>query len=258
MDVLLRHAVVLVLGFAAGMFVCLELGRRLGVRRLADDPSGKEIGLGAVEGAVFGLFGLLIAFTFQGAAERFNDRRALIAEEANAIGTAWLRVDLLPEAAQPGMRRRFRDYLDSRFRTYEPTADNEIRLENYRLDQELQERIWDEAVAGCRDMPPPCSIVLLPAINAMIDITTTRLMATRQHPPAVIFLMLMVLALGCSVLAGYGMAGTRRRAWAHMILFAVTVAFAVFVIIDMEYPRLGFIRVDQADQVLIDLRKSMD
>jgi hypothetical protein len=257
MDFLLRHSIALVVGLIVGMFLCLELGRRLGAKRLADDPAGKEIGLGAVEGAVFGLFGLLIAFTFQGAAERFNHRRALVAEEANDIGTAWLRIDLLPEPAQAGMRQHFRDYLDSRNRTFERTTTIETPEERYRLSQRHQERIWAEAVAGCRDAPTPCAIVLLPALNAMIDITTTRLMATRQHPPAVIFLMLMVLGLGCSVLAGYGMAGTRRRAWAHMILFAVTIASAVFIIIDMEYPRLGFIRVDEADQVMIDLRKSM-
>ena len=259
MEFLLRHDIPLAIGLVVGMFVCLELGRRLGARRLADDPEGKEIGLGAVEGAVFGLFGLLVAFTFQGAAERFNDRRALVAEEANTIGTAWLRIDLLPEGAQESVRRLFRDYLDSRIRTFERTTSTETILKHYQVSLGLQERIWKEAVGGCREETrQPCGMLLLPALNAMIDITTTRLMATRQHPPAVIFLMLMVLALGCSILAGYGMAGSRRRAWAHMILFSVTTAIAVFVIIDMEYPRLGFIRVDAADQVLVDLRKSMD
>ena len=68
-ELLLRNAVPLVVTQCVGMFLSLELGRRLGAKRPADDPSGKEIGLGAVEGAVFGLFGLLIAFTFQGAAE---------------------------------------------------------------------------------------------------------------------------------------------------------------------------------------------
>ena len=68
-EVVLKNAALLVLALCVGMFLSLELGRRLGAKRLADDPSGKEIGLGAVEGAVFGLFGLLIAFTFQGAAE---------------------------------------------------------------------------------------------------------------------------------------------------------------------------------------------
>src|SRR5262245_22835515 len=91
-------------GLLAGMLVCLELGRRLGVRRLERDPQGALAGLGAVEGAVFGLYGLLIAFTFSGAPARFDARRQLIAEEANAIGTAYLRIDLLAAESQPALR----------------------------------------------------------------------------------------------------------------------------------------------------------
>src|SRR5678816_4403502 len=91
-----------------GMLALLELGRRLGTRRLAQDPEGARAGAAAVEGAVFALLGLLIAFTFSGAASRFDTRRQLIIEEANDIGTAWLRIDLLPSAAQPPVRDAFR------------------------------------------------------------------------------------------------------------------------------------------------------
>ena len=80
-------------GLFLGLLLMMEAGRRLGVRRLAADPEGARAGIGAVEGAVFALLGLLIAFTFSGAASRFDDRRHLVAEEANAIGTAWLRID---------------------------------------------------------------------------------------------------------------------------------------------------------------------
>jgi hypothetical protein len=79
-----------------GMLLLLETGRRLGVRRLASDPEGARAGTGTVEGAVFALLGLLVAFTFSGAASRFDQRRDLIVEETNDIGTAYLRLDLLP------------------------------------------------------------------------------------------------------------------------------------------------------------------
>src|SRR6185369_11884510 len=88
---------ILVLGVAG----CLEIGRALGLRGLKGDPGGALSGLGPIEGAIFGLMGLILAFTFSGAAERFDLRKHLIIEEANAIGTAYLRVDLLPPAAQP-------------------------------------------------------------------------------------------------------------------------------------------------------------
>ena len=95
----------------------LEMGRRFALRRKREDPEGAEKGLGAVEGAIFGLMGLLIAFTFSGAGERFQHRRDLILQETNDIGTAWMRIDLLPADAQPQMRQLFREYLDARLRT---------------------------------------------------------------------------------------------------------------------------------------------
>src|SRR6187455_2165271 len=83
----------------AAMLLCLEIGRRVGTARLARDPDGLTKGASAAEGAVFALLGLLLAFTFSGAASRFEDRRWFINDEANAIGTAYLRLDLLPEEA---------------------------------------------------------------------------------------------------------------------------------------------------------------
>ena len=101
-------------------------------------------------------------------------------------------------------------------------------------------------------------MLLVPALNQMIDITTSRTMATQFHQPTIIFGVLMALALLASILAGYGMAGSRKQRWIHMIAFAAIMSVAIYVIFDLEYPRLGFIRVDAADQVLIELRASMD
>jgi hypothetical protein len=101
-------------------------------------------------------------------------------------------------------------------------------------------------------------MLLLPALNAMIDITTTRTMATQVHPPMVIFAMLFGLAVAASLLAGYGMTGSRVRSWFHMLGFALVMAVAIYVILDIEYPRLGLIRVDAFDQAMINLRESMN
>jgi hypothetical protein len=105
------------------MLIFSEVGRRIGIARLARDPEGLAKGAGAAEAAVFGLLGLLIAFTFSGAASRFEDRRNLINTETNAIGTAYLRIDLLPGDAQPELRELFRRYLDTRVMTYRDAAD---------------------------------------------------------------------------------------------------------------------------------------
>ena len=258
MEALLPYFGAVIAALFTAMLVCLEAGRRTGVRRLARDPEMTRLGLGPVEGAVFGLFGLLVAFTFQGAASRFDDRRARVAEEANAVGTAWLRIDLVPADRQPGLRDEFRGYLDSRLRTYRSVTRAEGMVE-YGRSMAMQNRIWADGVAGCAAAPTEsCRMLLLPALNDMIDITTTRLVETWQHPPGVVYAMLFLLSLGTSFLAGYATAGSRTHSWTHMILFAAVTSIAIFVIVDMEYPRLGFIRVDAADKVLIDLRKGMD
>ena len=100
-------------------------------------------------------------------------------------------------------------------------------------------------------------VLLIPALNQMIDITTTRTTATQMHPPAIIFVMLVAMALASALLAGYELAAVPRRNWLHMLGFASMIAISVYVILDIEYPRLGLIRVDAIDQVLIELRAGM-
>ncbi len=123
----------------------------------------------------------------------------------------------------------------------------------------LQQEIWTLAVSACRDpgAAPGAALLLLPALNDMIDITTTRLMATYLHPPLVIFVMLVVLTLAGALLAGHAMASHPSWSWTHALALATVMAATVYIIIDLEYPRLGFIRVDAVDVVLRDLRTSM-
>ena len=250
-------APVLAAGLFLGLLALLEIGLRIGQRQRARDPIGG--GAGAVEGAVFGLLGLMIAFTFSGASSRFEGRRELIVEEANDIGTAWLRIDLLPAEAQAPLRELFRRYLDSRLDTYRKAINVEMAMEEYARSTKLQGEIWAYAVAACRaNAAPEAARLLLPALNQMIDITTTRLMATRTHPPGIVFVLLVALALAGALLAGFAMAEGKGRSWVHMLSFAAVLATTVWITIDLEYPRLGLIRVDAADFVLEDLRRSMD
>ena len=159
-----------------GMLLCLEVGRRIGLRRRAKAADGTVAGSGAMEGAVFALLGLLVAFSFSGAATRFDTRRQLIVEETNAVGTAYLRLDLLPAEVQPTLRARFRQYLATRLEGYRKASDAAAVREALRRSGQLQGEIWTQAVAGSRlpDAHPDAAKLLLPALNAMIDITTTR------------------------------------------------------------------------------------
>src|SRR5262245_18475497 len=101
------------------MMGSLEAGRRVARRIIGSDQRAQPAGLGAVEAVMFGLLGLLLAFTFSGAAARLDARLAQIVDEANNIGTAWLRLDVLPASAQPKLRDALRKYTDSRIAVYQ-------------------------------------------------------------------------------------------------------------------------------------------
>jgi hypothetical protein len=240
----------------AAMLGALEIGRRIGARRLAQDAEGARTGIGVVEGSVFGLLGLLLAFTFSGAAERFDTRRHLIADEVNAIGTAWLRIDVVPPDAQPAIRDGFRRYLDARLATYKNLSDVLATKHELGNAERAEKEIWTQAVNASRAAGGEgAQRLLLPSLNEMFDIAEMRLLAMRVHPPKAIFGMLALMSLAGALLAGYGMAP--HRSWLHVIGFAATVAIAVYVIVDLEYPRFGLIRVDSFDQALIELRAKM-
>ena len=235
----------------------LELGLRLGRAQL-DRGDSLPSGLGALEGAVFGLMGLLVAFSFSGAAQRLDARRQLIIEEANAIGTAWLRLDLLPGDAQPALRDDFRRYLDHRMAAYRAIPDMAAARAHLDSVAALQSDIWGRATEALPRAPGSAApMLLLPALNSMFDIATSRDFTARMHPPLMIWILLGVLTLSCALLAGYDMAGNPSRSWMHTGAFAALLAAALLVIVDLEFPRVGLIRIDAVDQVLLALRATM-
>lgn len=248
-----------VAAWLVAMLVAMEVGRRLGRRRLTRHPSSGMSGTGAIEGAVFALAGLLIAFTFSGGASRLDSRRALIAEEANDIGTAYLRIDMLPPASQPALRQLFRDYLDARLDIYRKLPDLDAAKAKLRESEVIQGRIWSSALESTQESGghPDAAKLLIPAINSMFDITTTRTMAAYTHPPPILYVLLFLVTFGAATLAGYGMAANEVRDWVHIIAFSLLMSVCLFVILDMEYPRSGFISISSYDEVLIQLREKL-
>jgi hypothetical protein len=248
---------VLIIGFFLMLLICFELGRRIGKAGLVRHSKGLVKEGGAVEVGVYGLLGLLIALTFTGALSRFEARRLLITQESNAISTAYRRIDLLPADTQPALRKLFRAYLDSRLETYRRLPSLAAARAELTNTYKLQDEIWNNAIAACRE---PCTqaarMLLFPALNQMFDSMGTRLDATQNHPPMVIYLLLVALCLIAALLAGYGMAEKRERSWFHILVFSLTLALAVYVIIDLEFPRVGLIQITSGDQTLIHLRHS--
>jgi hypothetical protein len=239
------------------VLLCIEFGRRI---RLRQGEAKASSGLGVIDGAVFGLMCLLIAFSFSGAEARFEGRRQLIVQETNAIGTAYLRVDLLPAAAQPQLRDDFRAYVDARIAFYRTLNTHPVEATGYlKLSNGLQSKIWAESVAAGQQVSSPAVLSLvISSLNDMIDITTTRYVALHTHPPLPIYGALVILALASSLIAGYGMGDIRSRPWLHTLVYAAALSVTVYTILDLEFPRVGVIRVDRYDQTLIDQRTSMN
>lgn len=236
----------------------LRFGWRVGRRRLQTLGDNANEGLGAIEAAMFAMMGLLLAFSFTGAASRFETRRDFIVQETNAVGTAWLRLDLLREAPRNEARDLLRRYLEQRLEAYRDVTDAQHIEQSLAAVAALQAQLWKLAVEQSRDdKSQPLAQALLPALNDMFDIATTRVLATRQHPHFSIFVMLGVLVLVGAFLAGFGQSKVARQSKLHVLGFSVTTALALYLIIDMEYPRFGMIRVDSFDLALIELHDSM-
>ena len=236
----------------------IELGRYIAKRFRLTGPDDEKAGFGTLEGSIFALFGLLIAFTFSGAASRFDSRRELIAAEANDIGTAFLRVDLLPPQTQPAISSLFGDYLESRIETYRRLPDVAAASKEWDHSTALQREIWSASVSAASSplAHPDAAKLLLPALNSMFDVTTTRAMAMKIHPPAVIFVLLFGIGLVCALLIGHRSARA-PRSWFHVMIYAIATGICFFVILDIEYPRAGLIRLVEYDEVLVDLLKSI-
>lgn len=182
-----------------------------------------HIGIGTIEAAVFALLGLLLGFSFAGGTARLDARREQVAQEANAIGTAYLRLDLLPAADHPAMRQWFRQYLgntlDARLRVYERLPDLKAIESELGVTRQRQQEIWSKAVtARWRDDAQDTVRLLLPALNEMFEVSTARTVTMYARLPNLIFALLVLVALLSSSLAGYGMAERKKRSWFHVLL----------------------------------------
>jgi hypothetical protein len=233
----------------------VEVGRRRGAARLQLDPKHGLAGTGAVEGPVLGLYGLLIAFSFGGAMERFNERKNLVIEEGHIVSTAWHRLDILPPAEQPAIRDVFRSYLAERFATFRISGEDETQEYQTRV-RALQKDLWDRVIAVYRrDGFTSSGNFVLSALNDMFEIGDKRINFRRLHTPRAIFMLLYGLGLVASLMAGMGLAAAKNRNWLYAVGFALINALSLYFIIDIEHPRQGLIRIDDIDRVLDDLMK---
>jgi hypothetical protein len=236
-------------GTVAAFLLTAEAGYRLGKRRprsVADEGEGTAVG------GLLALLGLLLAFTFGMAGSRYESRKELLLDEANAIGTAYLRADLVPEPARAEVRDLFRAYVDQRL---EAARTGRV-LEAIAASERIQGEIWARAVRHADLNPTPPAALFVQAVNEVIDIQGKRLTLGYRNriPPAILVTLygLAVLALGVMGFQG-GLRGLRRTA--STVALVVTLATVVALIVDLDRPGEGLLRVSQ--QAMVDLRASM-
>jgi hypothetical protein len=255
------------LAISAAFFVSslalLNYGRHLGLRYL--QGAANMSGLASVEGAVFALIGLLLAFTISGALQRFDDRRQLVIQEANSASTAHDRLDLFEDNVRRNLQTKLKDYVEARIDLYRISHDFSVRGWSELFSPEQQDKIvdiknklWDATVEACpqASFRAACAQAL-PALSNLFEVARLRLGASEKHPPNMVYIMLFGLGLGGSLLAGFGMAAATARSWIHMLIFAATLTVTLYTVTDMEYPRLGLIRIENFDHFLVDAQQQM-
>ena len=229
-----------------------EIGHRLGTWALGrggDDVSTLESG-------VLGLLALIIAFTFAMALTRFDARRDAVLNEANAIGTTALRARLLPEPHRTDSLNLLREYVKVRLDiTARPPSRTELKVAIERSDA-LQEGLWQQAKAMvAKDSSVVPTGLFIQALNETIDNQGKRLAALRNRVPNIVLLSLFGLAAIAGAFVGYASGLDPRRTRPPVYIFGFLIATVMLLIVDLDRPSGGFIRVSQ--QPMIDTAASI-
>ena len=231
----------------------VELGYRFARNRQLHEQDEKESPVGGMVGATLGLLAFMLAFTFGLAGSRFEDRRQIVLSEANAIGTTYLRTAMLPEPMRTEARNLLREYVDIRLEGVQHPGKLE---EVIARSEELQNRLWSQAVAATEKDRSPITGLFVQSLNEVIDLHASRVMAgLRSRVPAAIWIVLYLLAFLSMMILGYhaGLANSRRSI--GVIALILGFSLVLVLIADLDRPGQGMLRVSQ--QAMIDLRRSM-
>jgi hypothetical protein len=236
------------------LIVFYLFGFRLRRRMIKSNREQAIQDLGQINSTLLGLLALLLAFTFSMSNSRYDTRRELVIEEANNIGTAILRTDIYPDSMRQILRSQLKEYVEARIAFYQAGMDIEKTVAAYIKAGEISSEIWSTAAAYAKtDNITTRTSELIPALNAMIDVTTTRRAAGESTIPDSIMYFLFLLCLCSAFLLGYD--HKNDFDWIVVVGFAVMLSATVFTIIDMDRPRSGLIDMDKPNQKIIELRQ---
>lgn len=233
-----------------------EIGYRWGLRlHRAHDAARKEQ-IGGIQGAILGLLALLLGFTFAMSVARYENRRSLVLEDANAIGTTYLRASLLGAPHTQEVQRLLKLYVQARLDFYDAGADQAKQRAAEESSATLQRQLWAHAVEAGKDAPGPLTATFVNTLNEMIDLDAARVNALKTHVPGAVWLLLLIVAACGCYACGYAAGATGARGQFGALILPILVAVVIALIADLDRPRRGFIGISQ--QPMIDLQKSLN
>jgi hypothetical protein len=230
------------------------LGFKFKNRHIRKFPGTEHVGIGPTEGSLLGLTALLLSFTFGMSASKYESRRVLIVNETNEIGTTILRCDLYPDSIRNHLRADLKNYLETRIDYYD-AKDNERLIQNSLVRSDsISKIIWNTVAVLAHD---PKNMIatqqMVPSLNGMIDINTTREGGRRAMIPGMILIVLCILIIVSAFLSGYGSKSLERNK-VLVFAFAIMTTLALYLVIDLDKPRQGFVNLNSTEQLLVDLR----
>lgn len=237
------------------LWIAIESGYRAGRWRHAVRADEKDQPVGAMVASILGLLALVLGFTFSLSATRFESRRQAALDEANAIGTTYLRSKLLPIPERDEVGAALRDYADVRLQAVE-SSDASALATSIVLSEELHQKLWTAAISASAKQDTPKTTAFIESLNELIDLHSVRLYAgVRSRIPLVIWGALLVLSLIAFVGVGYqcGLSATRRSP--AMLGFVLAFSLVIYLIADLDRPQEGLMRVSQ--QSIVDVKTMM-
>ncbi len=225
----------------------IEVGRWLGQRRSSHAAEENKATINAAVGSTLGLLAFLLAFTFGMAATRYDNRKALVLQEANAIGTTYLRADFLPAESREEVRQMLRDYAQLRIGGVTELVKPEDRAKS----AALLDRLWTQAAQAETISNSVATGLFIQSVNQVIDLDTSRVTAGRNRIPDTIWLMLVLILMVSMLALGYLFGFTHTRSWVITILMIAAFTIVILLIADLDQSQTGLLQVSQ--QPLIDL-----
>ena len=243
MSLLLHEPWIFFVVVAVVLFVSTFLGYRLASATGVNEDTHRHEHIAGLREGLFVLLGLLLGFTIAMVLPRFDQRRDLVAEEAHAIGTAWLRTKMLPEPQRSKSIQLLRKYVDVRKDFAGETLGNPAAL-NRTIQQTntLQEQLWEQAVQVTQQNQTAVVAAYVQALNELIGVSEKRLAAFENRVPEAVWIIILLVATFQSFITGYSL---KRKVWLSLIVTPLVVAIVMALIVDLDDPHTGLIRVEQ-------------